>query len=120
MKATIDRKTHTLNAKGRALGRLAVEVASLLRGKQKGDFAAHKDIGDFVTVQDFQKVRLNAKKLQQKKYYSHSGYLGNLKVRTLEELFKKQPQEVLRKAVWGMLPTNKLRARQIKRLKIEL
>lgn len=116
----MERKTHTLNAQGRPLGRVAVEVANLLRGKQKGDFAPHTDVGDFVTVQNFKKIRFTGKKSQQKQYFRHSGYLGSLKVRTLKELFEKQPQEVLRKAVWGMLPTNKLRARQIKRLKIEL
>tara|TARA_Y100000310_G_scaffold344227_2_gene455838 strand:- start:282 stop:632 length:351 start_codon:yes stop_codon:yes gene_type:complete len=116
----MERKNHTLNAQGRPLGRLAVEAADLLRGKQKGDFAPHKDVGDFVTVQNFKKIRFTGRKSQQKQYFSHSGYLGNLKVKTLEELFRKQPKEVLRKAVWGMLPTNKLRAQQIKRLKIEL
>lgn len=116
----MDRKTHTLNAKDRPLGRLAVEVACLLRGKQKGEFAPHKDVGDFVTIENFKNVRLSGRKRQQKKYYSHSGYLGNLKVRTIEELFKRKPKEILRKAVWGMLPTNKLRSRQIKRLKVEL
>lgn len=116
----MDRKNHTINAQGRPLGRLAVEVAGLLRGKQKSDFAPYKDAGDFVTVQNFKRVRFTGNKPQQKRYYRHSGYLGNLKVKTLKELFEKQPQEVLRKAVWGMLPTNKLRAQQIKRLKIEL
>lgn len=116
----MERKTHTLNAKGRSLGRLAVEAANLLRGKEKGEFAPHKDIGDFVVVQNFKNISFTGKKTQQKQYAKHSGYLGNLKVKTLAELFKKQPQEVLRKAVWGMLPTNKLRSRQIKRLKIEL
>jgi len=116
----MERKTHTLDAQGRPLGRLAVEIANLLRGRQKGDFAPHKDVGDFVTVQNFKRVRFTGKKPEQKRYFRHSGYLGNLKVQTLKELFEKQPQEVLRKAVWGMLPTNKLRARQIKRLRIEL
>ena len=116
----MDRKNHTINAQGRPLGRLAVEIANLLRGKQKSDFAPYKDAGDFVTVQNFKRVRFTGNKPQQKRYFRHSGYLGNLKVKTLKELFEKQPQEVLRKAVWGMLPTNKLRAQQIKRLKIEL
>jgi len=116
----MERKTHTLNAEGRPLGRMAVEVANLLRGKQKADFAPYKDVGDFVTVQNFKKIRFTGKKSAQKKYFRHSGYLGSLKSRTLGVAFKEQPQEVLRKAVWGMLPTNKLRAQQIKRLKVEL
>lgn len=116
----MDRKNHTIDAQGRPLGRLAVEVANLLRGKQKGDFAPHKDGGDFVTVQNFKSIRFTGNKPEQKQYFRHSGYLGNLKVKTLKVLFEEQPKEVLRKAVWGMLPTNKLRAQQIKRLKIEL
>ena len=116
----MERETHTVNAQGRPLGRLAVEIANLLRGKEKGDYAPYKDVGDFVTVQNFSKIRFTGKKSKQKIYYSHSGYLGNLKEKTLDELFEKQPTEVLRKAVWGMMPTNKLRARQIKRLNVEL
>ncbi|MDP4007063.1 MAG: 50S ribosomal protein L13 [bacterium] len=115
-----ERESHIVNAQGRPLGRLAVEIADLLRGKRKGDFAPHKDVGDFVTVQNFKKVRFTGQKALQKQYFRHSGYLGNLHTATLGELFEKQPQEVLRKAVWGMLPTNKLRPRQIKRLKVEL
>ena len=116
----MERKTHTINAQGRTLGRLAVEIANLLRGKQKGEFAPHKDVGDFVTIQHFKRIHFTGNKPKQKRYFRHSGYLGNLKIRTLKEQFEKQPREVLRKAVWGMLPTNKLRAQQIKRLKIEL
>ena len=102
------------------MGRVAVETANLLRGKQKADFAPHKDVGDFVTVQNFKRVRFTGQKAQQKQYFRHSGYLGSLKARPLGKAFEEQPAEVLRKAVWGMLPTNKLRAVQIKRLKIEL
>lgn len=116
----MERKTHTVNAQGRALGKVAVEAANLLRGKHKAEYAPYKDVGDFVTVQNFQKTRFSGNKTAQKTYARHSGYLGNLRQTTLGELFAKRPQEVLRKAVWGMLPGNKLRARQIKRLKIEL
>lgn len=116
----MERKTHTINAQGQSLGRLAVVIANLLRGKDKGEFAAYKDIGDFVTIQNFKKIRFSGNKLLQKKYYAHSGYIGNLHIESLKELFEKQPKEVLRKAVYGMLPKNKLRAQQIKRLVIEL
>ena len=116
----MERKTHTINARGRSLGRLAVQAANFLRGKEKGEFAPHKDVGDFVIVQNFKKIRFTGKKSLQKKYYAHSGYLGNLHTKTLQELFEKQPKEVLRKAVFGMLPTNKLRSHQIKRLTVEL
>ncbi|MDA1337212.1 MAG: 50S ribosomal protein L13 [bacterium] len=114
------RENHIINAQGRPLGRLAVEVANLLRGRTKGDFAPHKDVGDFVTVQNFKRIHFTGKKLDQKQYFRHSGYLGSLKERTLKKFFDEQPEEVLRKAVYGMMPINKLRARQITRLKIEL
>lgn len=116
----MERQTHTISAAGKPLGRLASAVALLLRGKQKADFAPYKDIGDFVTVQNFKKVRFTGKKASQKKYHTHSGYIGGLRETRLEELFEKRPAEVLRKAVWGMLPANKLRSRQITRLKVEL
>ena len=115
----MERKTHTIDATGKALGRLASEIAVLLRGKQKSDFVPYKDTGDFVIVKNIDKIRFTGKKLEQKKYYHHTGYLGSLKAVSLKELFKKNPTEVLRKAVFGMLPKNKLRARIIKRLKIE-
>ena len=116
----LKRETHTLNAQGRPLGRLAVEVANLLRGRTKGDFALHKDVGDFVVVQNFKRIRFTGNKAEKKEYHRHSGYLGSLKTRTLKKFFEEQPEEVLRKAVYGMMPINKLRARQITRLKIEL
>lgn len=113
------RETHTIDATGKILGRLASEIAILLRGKHKPDFAPYKDIGDFVIVKDINKIKLTGKKMEKKIYYHHTGYLGGLKEVALKRIFKKNPAEVLRKAVFGMLPKNKLRARQIKRLKIE-
>ncbi|MDP2735213.1 MAG: 50S ribosomal protein L13 [bacterium] len=117
---TTERQTHVINAAGRPLGRLAVEVANLLRGKQKAEFVPYKDVGDFVTVQNFKNVRVTGRKAEQKRYFRHSGYIGNLKEETLGKLLEAKPQEVLRKTVLGMLPHNKLRAGQIKRLKVEL
>jgi large subunit ribosomal protein L13 len=113
------RKTHTIDATGKALGRLASEIAILLLGKHKPDFAPYKDIGDFVVVKNFDKVRFTGKKLKNKIYFRHSGYLGGLKKEPLERLLKRDPEKVLKRAVLGMLAKNKLRARQIKRLKIE-
>ena len=115
----MERKTHTINAEGEPLGRLASKIALLLRGKHKKDFQPHKDMGDFVVVENIEKMKITGKKMQQRKYYRHSGYLGGLKEISLSMLFKKDPAEVLKKAVWGMLPKNKLRARMIKRLKIK-
>jgi large subunit ribosomal protein L13 len=112
-------KKHIIDATDRILGRLAVEVAVLLRGKNKTDFAPNKNINDIVIVKNVDKLRFSGKKISQKKYYRHSGYLGNLKEIPLKKLFEKNPQEVLVKAVWGMLPRNKLRSRMITRLKFE-
>ncbi len=111
------RETHTIDATNKVLGRLASEIAILLRGKNKPGFAPYKDIGDFVVIKNIEKLKFTGKKIDQKKYYRHSGYLGGLREIPLKKLFKEKPAEVLRKAVWGMLPKNKLRAKMIKRLK---
>lgn len=115
----MERKTHTIDAAGKVLGRLATEIAILLRGKNKPDFVLNKDMGDFVIVKNFDKIKFTGKKFEQKIYYHHTGYLGGLKETPLKKLFEKNPAEVLKKAVFGMLPKNKLRARQIKRLTVE-
>ena len=115
----MQRKTHTIDATGKVLGRLAAEIAILLRGKHKPDFAPYKDEGDFVVVKNIGKLKFTGKKIDQKKYYHHSGYLGGLKEKSLKELLKENPSEILKRAVWGMLPGNKLREKMIKRLKIE-
>lgn len=116
----MERNTHTIDATGQSLGRLASRVALLLRGKEKSDFEHHIDAGDAVIVKNFKKVRITGKKMDQKIYYRHSTYLGGLKQRTLKESFATEPKEILRKAIWGMLPKNKLRNAQIKRLHVEL
>ncbi|MBU0476750.1 50S ribosomal protein L13 [Patescibacteria group bacterium] len=113
------RNTHTIDAEEKVLGRLATEIAMLLRGKQKIDFAPNREMGDFVVVKNVAKIKLTGKKKEQKIYYHHSGYLGGLKAVPFEKLFKRDAGEVLRKAVYGMLPKNKLRSRQIKRLKFK-
>jgi len=112
----MERKTHTIDAENKILGRLASEIAVLLRGKHKPDFAPHKDAGDFVVVKNADKIRISGKKMDQKKYRHYSGYPGGLKEKPLKELFEKKPDEVLRRAVMGMLPKNRLRAKMIKRL----
>ena len=116
---TIARKTHTIEAKAKRFGRLAVRIALLLRGKQKPEFASYSDVGDFVSVKNIRQMEFSGKKTKQKSYYKHSGYLGSLKEKKLEKFFSDRPQEVLRKAVWGMMPKNKLRSKQINRLTIE-
>ncbi|MBZ9572646.1 50S ribosomal protein L13 [Patescibacteria group bacterium] len=113
------RQTHTINATNKPLGRLATEIAILLRGKHKPDFQPSEDMGDFVTVKNVDKMKLTGKKLNQKVYYQHSGFPGGLRKIPLKTLFNLQPQEVLKRAVWGMLPKNKLRAKMIKRLQFK-
>ncbi len=115
----MERKTFTIDATNQVLGRLATKIADLLRGKQKPMFRPYIDGGDFVLVKNVQNLRVTGRKMGQKKYRHHSGYPGGLKTQTMEELFLKNPQEVLRKAVYGMLPKNKLRPLQIKRLQFE-
>lgn len=114
----MERNTHIIDATNQPLGRLATRIAVLLRGKHKPSFLSHQDAGDFVEVKNIEKIKLTGKKKKGKVYYRYSGYPGGLKKRTLEQLFEQSPALVLRKAVYGMLPKNKLRARQIKRLKI--
>jgi len=112
------RKTYTIDASGKVLGRLAAEIAVRLRGKNKPDFSPHIDAGNVVIVINTSKIKITGKKAEQKKYYRHSGYAGGIKEITYKELFKKNPNQVLKKAVYGMLPKNKLRAKMIKRLKL--
>ncbi len=117
-KDEIEKKWWVINAEGKTLGRLATEVAVLLRGKRKPEFAHFVDCGDFVVVINAEKINVTGKKLEQKKYYSHSGYPGGLKVKTLKELLDTKPEEVVRKAVWGMIPKGKLGRAVYKKLKV--
>ena len=115
----IKRENVMIDATDKVLGRLATEVAVLLRGKNKVGFAPYKDIGDFVTVKNVEGLKYTGKKFQDKIYYHHTLYMGGLKKATMKEVYlKKGPQEIFRKAVMGMLTKNKLRAKQIKRLRI--
>lgn len=117
-KDDIERKWWLINAEGKILGRLATEISILLRGKKKPEFVNFMDSGDFVIVINAEKVNITGKKIEQKKYYSHSGYPGGLKEKTLKELLEKKPEEVIRKAVWGMIPKNKLGRAVYKKLKV--
>ena len=115
----MERKTHTIDATGKVLGRLAAQIAVLLRGKHRPDFVPYKDRGDFVIVKNVNRLRVTGKKIEQKKYYRHSGYPGGLKEIPFKKLFAEKPAEVFKRVVYGMLPKNKLRAKTIKRLKFE-
>lgn len=106
-----------IDATNKSLGRLASEIATILQGKNKPDFKAYKAGDEIVEVENIDKIKITGKKLKQKIYYHYSGYPGGLKQITLEELLKKDPNLALKKAVWGMLPKNKLRKERIKKLK---
>lgn len=114
--STIKRAWHLVDIKSKVLGRASVNIASLLMGKGKPYFVRHLDCGDFVVVLNAKDVVLTGKKETQKKYFRFSGYPGGLKADTPQTLRKKQPEEIIRHAVKGMLPQNKLRDRMLKRL----
>ena len=116
--ATAERNWYVVDATGQTLGRLATQIADTLRGKRKPQFTPHVDTGDFVIVVNAEKIAVTGNKLDQKMYYRHSGYPGGLKQRTLREQLDRRPTEVLRTAVKGMLPKNRLARQQITKLKI--
>lgn len=117
-KPVIDRQTHKIDATDKVLGRLASNIAIILRGKNKATFLPHVDGGDNVMVSNASKLKITGNKLDQKIYYHYSGYQGGLKEKKMGDVFEKNPGEVLKRAVWNMLPKNKLRTNMIKRLKI--
>ncbi|NOR15359.1 MAG: 50S ribosomal protein L13 [Candidatus Aminicenantes bacterium] len=114
----VERKWWLIDADGKILGRLATQVANLLRGKGKPQYVDFLDIGDFVVIINAEKIKVTGKKLEQKIYYSHSGYPGGIKERSLEELLERKPEDVIKKAVWGMIPKNKLNRAIHKKLKV--
>jgi len=114
----IKRETHTIDASGKILGRLAVEVATLLMGKNKPSFVPYLDTGDYVVVTNASKIKLTGKKMQNKTYTRHSGYPGGLRVETFDKMIVRKPEFVLEHTVSGMLPNNKLGKQMIKKLKV--
>jgi large subunit ribosomal protein L13 len=114
----IRREWVVMDASDKVLGRLATEVARLLRGKHKPDFTPFLDTGDFVVVVNAEQVRLTGNKLDNKKYYRHSGRPGSLKVETAKERIEKYPERVIQAAVWGMLPKNRLGRKLLRKLKV--
>jgi large subunit ribosomal protein L13 len=114
----ISRDWLVVDASQYVLGRLASETARLLRGKHKPEFTPHLDTGDFVVVVNAEKVRITGRKEEQKKYFRHSWKPGSLKVETLRERLEKNPERVIRAAVWGMLPKNRLGRQLLRKLKV--
>ncbi|NCO04969.1 MAG: 50S ribosomal protein L13 [Candidatus Magasanikbacteria bacterium] len=119
MNTQINRETHTLDAEGQAVGRLATQIAMILRGKNKPTFEAHIDTGDFVEVINAGKMKFTGRKLAQKDYFHHTMYPGGLKRTPMKKVFDKDPAEVVRRTVIKMLPKNKLRSDMMKRLSIK-
>ncbi len=117
-KEEIERKWFLVDAKDKNLGRLCTGIARILRGKNKPTFTPHLDCGDYVVVINADRIKVTGNKLEDKKYYRHSGYVGNLKVLSLGEAIKKSPDFVIRNAVKGMLPHNILGRKMLKKLKI--
>lgn len=115
---TVERKWYVVDADGATLGRLASEVAAVLRGKNKPIFTPHVDCGDYVIVINADKIAVSGKKMEQKVYYSHSLYVGGMKETTLREMMAKKPEKVIEKAVKGMLPTGPLGEQMYKKLHV--
>jgi large subunit ribosomal protein L13 len=113
-----ERNWLVVDATGQTLGRLATQIADTLRGKRKPTYTPHVDTGDFVIVVNAEKIHVTGNKLADKRYYRHSGYPGGLKSRSLAEMLDRRPEEVIRIAVKGMLPRNRLSRRQITKLKV--
>jgi large subunit ribosomal protein L13 len=114
----VERRWYLVDADGKTLGRLATHVADTLRGKNKAQYTPHVDTGDFVVIVNAEKIAVTGNKLDDKRYYRHSGYPGGIRSRTLREELERRPTEVIRKAVKGMLPRNRLGRAQLTKLKV--
>jgi len=117
-KGEIERKWYVVDAKDAVLGRLATKIATYLRGKNKPVFTPNVDTGDFIIVINADKIRLTGRKLDDKIYYHHTGYIGGIKAKTARSMMDKQPEKIIEKAVWGMLPKNTLGKQMLKKLKV--
>ena len=113
-----ERVWYVVDAENKTLGRLATQIADVLRGKRKPTYTPHIDVGDFVIVVNAEKVAVTGEKREKKLYWRHSGYPGGIRSRTLGDMLEKRPEEVIRKAVKGMLPRNRLARQQLRKLKV--
>jgi large subunit ribosomal protein L13 len=114
----VERRWYVVDAEGQTLGRLATEIARVRRGKSKPQYTPHVDTGDFVVVVNAERIVVTGRKAEQKVYRRHSGYPGGLKTTSFEQLLERQPTEILRKAVKGMMPKTRLARQQLRKLKI--
>ena len=117
-KEDIKRNWYVIDAKEQILGRLASKVASILRGKHKPSFTPHLDMGDHVVIINADQIKISGKKAEQKTYIHHTGYPGGLKSERYNKIFKENPEKIIRRTVWGMLPHNRLGRKIIKKLKV--
>jgi len=117
-KHEVERKWYLVDAQDVVLGKLATKVATCLRGKNKPVFTPNVDTGDFIVVINAEKIRLTGKKLDNKIYYHHTGFIGGIKAATARERLSTQPEEVIKDAIWGMLPKNRLGRAMLKKLKV--
>jgi large subunit ribosomal protein L13 len=115
---TRQRDWYVIDAEGKTLGRLATQIADALRGKRKPEYTPHCDTGDFVIVVNAEKIAVTGNKRAEKRYWRHSGYPGGIRSRTLGEMLERRPEEVIRRAVRGMLPRNRLARKQLTKLKV--
>jgi large subunit ribosomal protein L13 len=113
-----ERDWYLVDAEGKTLGRLATQIAQVLRGKRKPTYTPHVDVGDFVIVVNAAKIHVTGNKRESKRYWRHSGYPGGIRSRTLGDMLERRPEEVIRKAVKGMLPRNRLARQQLTKLKV--
>jgi large subunit ribosomal protein L13 len=116
--STAERNWYVVDATGQTLGRLATQIANTLRGKRKPEYTPHIDTGDFVIVVNAEKISVTGAKRTEKLYHRHSGYPGGLKTRTFSEMLERRPEEIIRLAVKGMLPRNRLARKQLTKLKV--
>ena len=114
----VERKWYVVDAEGKHLGRLATDIVRVLRGKNKPQYTPHVDVGDFVVVVNADRVAVTGRKAEQRVYRRHSGYPGGMKETSYEQMLARKPTEVLRKAVYGMMPKSRLARKQFKKLKI--
>jgi large subunit ribosomal protein L13 len=114
----VDKKWYVIDGEGKTVGRLSSKIARILRGKEKPQFTPHADIGDFVIIVNADKLKFTGKKWDNKRYYWHTGHPGGIKSIAAGDLSDKKPEEILKKAVWGMLPKNRMQKKLITRLKI--
>ncbi|MCK9578345.1 50S ribosomal protein L13 [bacterium] len=119
MEKEVKKEIYTIDAKDKVLGRLATEIVAILRGKNKPDYMPNKDSNNYVVIKNIEKIVVTGNKMENKTYFSHTGYLGGEKNTPMKVVFEKNPGEILIRAVSGMLPKNRLRDKQLKRIKFE-